>query len=148
MAPRTRYARSGDLPSPTRSSGRGPLDLVLAPGFVSHLDWAGRSPAAGVPGAAGRVQPADPVRQAGHRPVRPGRPARPRLEERVEDLAAVMDAAGSERAAVLGVSEGGAMAMLFAAQHPERTPRPRPLRRHPALHPGTGLPLRRRRGES
>ena len=43
------------------------------------------------------------------------------LEERVDDLRAVMDAAGSEQAAVLGVSEGGAMAMLFAAQHPERT---------------------------
>jgi class 3 adenylate cyclase len=43
------------------------------------------------------------------------------LEERVEDLTAVLDAAGSERAAVFGISEGGAMAMLFAAQHPQRT---------------------------
>jgi pimeloyl-ACP methyl ester carboxylesterase len=45
------------------------------------------------------------------------------LEERVEDLTAVMEAAGSRQAAVMGVSEGGTMAMLFAAQHPERSVR-------------------------
>ena len=48
-------------------------------------------------------------------------PHAPTLEENVDDLRAVMDAAGSERADVVGVSEGGAMAALFAAVHPERT---------------------------
>src|SRR5439155_17755158 len=64
------------------------------------------------------------------------------LEERMDDVRAVMDAAGSERAALFGISEGGAMSMLFAATYPERT---RALTlygsyaRHPTLTPD-GLP--------
>lgn len=121
MTPRTRYARSGELSIAYQVVGSGDLDLVLAPGFVSNLDWSWQEP--GLRRYLERLASfsrlilfdkrgtglSDPV--AG--------PAT--LEERVDDLRAVMDAAGSERAAVLGVSEGGSMAMLFAAQHPERT---------------------------
>ena len=121
VRPATRYVRSGDLSIAYQVVGSGELDLVLAPGFVSNLDWSWQEP--GLRRYLERLASfsrlilfdkrgtglSDPV--AG--------PAT--LEERVDDLRAVMDAAGSERAALLGVSEGGSMAMLFAAQHPERT---------------------------
>src|SRR6478609_1408045 len=120
MPPATRYARSGELSVAYQVIGSGELDLVLAPGFVSNLDWGWQEP--GLRRYLERLASfsrlilfdkrgtglSDPV--AG--------PAT--LEQRVDDLRAVMDAAGSERAAVMGVSEGGSMAMLFAAQHPER----------------------------
>ena len=72
---------------------------------------------AGVDGAA------DPVRQARHRPVRSrARSAQlPTLEQRLDDVRAVMEAVGSERAVLLGVSEGGPLCSLFAATYPERT---------------------------
>ncbi|UOY03594.1 adenylate/guanylate cyclase domain-containing protein [Blastococcus sp. PRF04-17] len=121
MRPRTRYARSGDLAIAYQVVGSGPLEVVMTPGFVSHLDWAWEQP--DLRRFLERVASfsrllifdkrgtglSDPV--AG--------PAT--LEERVDDLRAVMDAAGFERPALLGISEGGAMTMLFAAQHPERT---------------------------
>ena len=72
------------------------------------------------------------------------------LEERMDDVRAVMDAAGSERAALIGVSEGGPMCMLFAATYPERTLGPGPLRRDGADRPGAEdypwAPTRRRCG--
>jgi pimeloyl-ACP methyl ester carboxylesterase len=121
VTPPTRYARSGDLSIAYQVLGSGDVDLVVAPGFVSNLEWGWQEP--GLRRYLERLASfsrlilfdkrgtglSDPV--AG--------PAT--LEERVDDLRAVMDAADSERAAVLGVSEGGSMAMLFAAQHPERT---------------------------
>src|SRR3954463_8234644 len=121
MTPTTRYARSGELAIAYQVLGSGDLDVVLAPGFVSSLEWGWQEP--GLRRYLERLASfsrlilfdkrgtglSDPV--AG--------PAT--LEERGDDLRAVLDAAGSEQAAVLGVSEGGAMAMLFAAQHPERT---------------------------
>lgn len=118
--PITRYARSGDLSIAYQVVGHGPLDLVAAPGFISHLDWNWQEPSlrAFLERLAGftRLILFDKRGTGLSDPV----PGPASLEERTEDLAAVMDAAGSERASILGVSEGGAMAMLFAAQHPAR----------------------------
>jgi pimeloyl-ACP methyl ester carboxylesterase len=121
VPPSTHYARSGDLSIAYQVIGQGPFDLVLAPGFISHLDWNWQEPS--LRRFLERLAEFSRLilfdkRGTGLSDPVPG-PAT--LEERTEDLAAVMDAAGSDRAAVLGVSEGGAMAMLFAAQHPERT---------------------------
>ncbi|MGY1781733.1 adenylate/guanylate cyclase domain-containing protein [Geodermatophilus sp. SYSU D01036] len=121
MAPRTRYARSGDLAIAYQVVGEGPFDLVAAPGFISHLDWNWQEPSLRrfLERLAGfsRLILFDKRGTGLSDPV----PGPASLEERVEDLTAVMDAAGSERAVLFGVSEGGAMALLFAAQHPERT---------------------------
>ena len=121
MAPTTRYARSGDLAIAYQVVGSGDMDLVMAPGFVSHLDWAWQEPSLQRflerLASFSRLVLFDKRGTGLSDPV--SGPAT--LEGRVDDLRAVMDAAGSQRAAVLGVSEGGSMAMLFAAQHPERT---------------------------
>ena len=116
-----RFARSGDVHVAYRVVGDGPLDLVYAQGSLTHLevywelpqfrrycerlaeftrlilfDKRGMGMSDRVPGAA-------------------------TLEERMDDIRAIMDDVGSERAAVMGESEGGPLAMLFAAAHPERT---------------------------
>jgi class 3 adenylate cyclase len=100
--------------------GDGPIDLVLVLGFATHLELLWEAP----PFAHFFERLAsfsrvilfdkrgtglsDPVAEA------------PTLEQRIDDVRAVMDAAGSERAAMLGISEGGPMCVLFAATHPER----------------------------
>jgi len=121
MTPTTRYARSGELAIAYQVLGSGALDLVLAPGFISNLEWGWQEP--GLRRYLERLASFSRLilfDKRGTGLSDPGAgPAT--LEERVDDLRAVMDAAGSERAAVLGISEGGSMAMLFAAQHPERT---------------------------
>ncbi len=121
MVPQTHYARSGDVRIAYQVVGQGPFDLVFVPGFISNLDQAWDSPGFSHllqrlasfsrlivfdkrgTGLSDRVGPI------------------PTLEQRMDDVRAVMDAVGSERAAVMGISEGGAMAMLFAATYPERT---------------------------
>ena len=117
--PETRYARSGDVHVAYRIVGDGPFDLVLVPGFTSHLDMAFEPP---IDHMTRRLSSfcrlilfdkrgtglSDPVDDP------------PSLEVRMDDVRAVMDDAGSERAALLGISEGGAMALLFAATYPER----------------------------
>jgi pimeloyl-ACP methyl ester carboxylesterase len=121
VTPRTRYARSGDLAIAYQVVGSGELDLVMAPGFVSHLEWAWQQPDLRHflerLASFSRLILFDKRGTGLSDPV----PAPATLEERVDDLRAVMDAAGAARPALLGVSEGGAMTMLFAAQHPERT---------------------------
>ena len=122
MRPTTRYARSGDYSIAYQVVGDGPLDLVYVPGFVSHVEHAWEDPDLARflnrlasfsrlilfdkrgTGLSDRV----PVQKL------------PTLEERMDDVRAVMDAAGSEQAALFGVSEGGPMSMLFATTHPER----------------------------
>ena len=119
-APETRYAKSGDLSIAYAAYGDGP-DLVVAPGFISHLEVTREEPALAHfydrLATFRRVITFDKRGTGLSDPV----PDAPSLEENVEDLRAVMDAAGSERADVVGVSEGGAMAALFAAVDPERT---------------------------
>jgi pimeloyl-ACP methyl ester carboxylesterase len=119
-APETRYAKSGDLSIAYAAYGDGP-DLVVAPGFISHLEVVREEPA--LAHFIDRLETFRRVIRFDKRgtglsdPV----PHAPTLEENVEDLRAVVDAADSERADVVGMSEGGAMAALFAAVHPERT---------------------------
>ena len=123
MTPETRYARSGDVHIAYQVIGDGPVDLVFVPGWITHVELAWDDPLEAAffrrlasfarliffdkrgTGLSDRV----PVDQL------------PILEERMDDVRAVMDAVGSERAALMGVSEGGAMSALFAATYPERT---------------------------
>jgi pimeloyl-ACP methyl ester carboxylesterase len=118
---KTQYTKSGDLHIAYQVTGSGPLDLVLVPGFVSHLEsqWEHPWPAHFLErlGSFSRLIRFD-KRGTGLSDRVGGIPT---LEQRMDDVRAVMDAVGSERAALLGVSEGGPMSVLFAATYPERT---------------------------
>jgi len=119
--PETRYTQSGEVGIAYQVLGEGELDLVLAFPWVSHLDLQWENPmqahfmrrlarfARLIVFDRRGVGLSDPVDGAAT------------LEERLDDLRAVMDAAGSERAALLGMSEGAQTSMLFAATYPERT---------------------------
>jgi pimeloyl-ACP methyl ester carboxylesterase len=121
MEPETRYARSDDVTIAYQVIGDGPLDLVVVPGWVSHLEEAWRDP----------VYRQFMQRLASFtRLIRIDRrgtglsdrvPSHATLEQRMDDVRAVMDAVGSEKAALLGISEGGPMCTLFAATYPGRT---------------------------
>ncbi len=121
MPPQTRYARSGEVGIAYQEFGEGELDLVLAFPFLSHLDLIWENPLLSHflrrLGSFARTIVFDRRGVGLSDPV--ARPAT--LEERMDDVRAVMDAAGSERAALLGMSEGATMCMLFAATYPERT---------------------------
>lgn len=121
MPPPTRYARSGDVSIAYQVVGDGPRDLVFVMGWVSHLDWFWEEPRFAHfldrLASFSRLILFD-KRGTGLSDRAVGLPT---LEERMDDVRAVMDAAGSERAALLGISEGCAMCTLFAATYPERT---------------------------
>jgi class 3 adenylate cyclase len=121
MPPQTRYARSGEIGIAYQVYGEGEIDLVLAFPFLSHLDLMWESPA--ISHFLRRLGSFARVLVFDRRGVGLSDPAEgaPTLEERMDDVRAVMDAAGSERAALLGMSEGATMCMLFAATYPERT---------------------------
>jgi pimeloyl-ACP methyl ester carboxylesterase len=123
MQPETKYAKSGDVNIAYQVVGDGPLDLVWVPGFVSHLEVGWEEPLyrrfferlasfsrviifdkRGT-GLSDRVS----VKEL------------PSLEQRMDDIRAVMDCIGSKRAALFGISEGISLAALFAATYPERT---------------------------
>ena len=120
MSPETRYARSGDVSIAYQVLGDGPYDLVWTPGALSHLEL--RLEDEGVArfyralSSFSRLIVFD-KRGTGLSDRAAGIAD---LETRMDDIRAVMDAAGSEAAAVCGVSEGGPMALLFAATYPER----------------------------
>ena len=119
-APEVKYVRSGDLNVGYAVVGEGPFDLVLVGGWVlSNLDWAWEGPAAEF---FTRLAEFSRVILFDKRGT--GLSDRMRgvadLETRMDDVRAVMDAVGSERAAVMGISEGGPMTVLFAATYPER----------------------------
>ena len=119
----TRFARSGDAHIAYQVVGSGPPDLVYVPGWVSNVELNWGEPAYARfltrlasfarlilfdkrgTGLSDRVHSAEP----------------PTLEQRMDDVRAVLDAVGSERAALFGVSEGGSMCALFAATYPDRT---------------------------
>ena len=119
--PETRYAKSGDVHIAYQVVGDGPLHLVFVPGFVSHVEATWQSP----------VQAKFFRRLASFSRLvlfdKRGTGLSDRgsqiftLEQRMDDVRAVMDAVGCERAALFGVSEGGPMSILFAATYPERT---------------------------
>jgi pimeloyl-ACP methyl ester carboxylesterase len=121
VGPRTCYARSGDFSIAYQVAGVGSLALVLVPGFVSHLEiqWQSRSYRRFVErlAAGARVIRYDKRGTGLSDPVA----CPPTLEQRAEDLRAVLDAAGSTRAALFGSSEGGPTAIRFAVDEPERT---------------------------
>jgi len=121
MPPETRYAKSGEINIAYQVVGDGPIDLVFVPGFISHLDlqWADPRVARFLDKLASfsRLILFDKRGTGLSDPVAAPAP----LEDRMDDVRAVMDAAGSERAALFGLSEGGPMTVLFAATYPERT---------------------------
>ena len=116
-----KYARSGDVNIAYQVVGDGPIDLVLVLGWVSHLAYVWELPAMAAflnrlasfsrlilfdkrgCGMSDRVHPP------------------PTLEQRMDDVRAVLDAVDSKTAALMGISEGGVMSALFAATYPERT---------------------------
>ena len=115
-----RYARSGDVNIAFQVTGEGAFDLVLVSGFVSHLDYDWQHPSSARLlerlGSFSRLIRFD-KRGTGLSDRTVGLPD---FETRMDDVRAVMDAAGSERAALFGYSEGGPLATLFAATYPER----------------------------
>lgn len=120
MIPETRYARSGDISIAYQVLGAGPRDLVFVPGIVSHVEFFHELPGyseflRGL-AAFARVVVFD-KRGNGLSDRIVGAPS---LEERMDDIRAVMEGAGSEQAALFGVSEGGPLSLLFAATYPER----------------------------
>ena len=118
--PETRYAKSGELSIAYQVTGSGPLDLVFVPGFVSNLDLVWDNP--GYVHFLSRLAAFSRVILFDKRGT--GLSDRisgvANLEDRMDDVRAVMDAVGSERAALFGVSEGGPMSLLFAATYPDR----------------------------
>jgi class 3 adenylate cyclase len=119
--PETRYARSGDVSIAYQVLGEGPFDLVRIPTFVSHVELAWQVPAYADYlrrlASFSRLITLD-KRGTGMSDRVAGVPS---LEARMDDVRAVMDAAGSERTALVGSEDGGAMSILFAATYPERT---------------------------
>ena len=123
IVPETRYARSGDVNIAYQVTGEGPRDLVYVPGWVSNVELMWEEPAMALflerlasfsrlilfdkrgTGLSDRV-PNDEL---------------PTLEQRMDDVRAVLEAVGSDRAALFGHSEGGNMCVLFAATYPQRT---------------------------
>lgn len=119
--PRTQYAKSGELHIAYQVIGHGPIDLVVVPGFVSHLeyDWEHPLPARFFQRLASFSRL---IRFDKRGTGLSDRVAEmPTLEQRMDDVRAVMDAVGSQRAALFGISEGGPMSVLFAATYPDRT---------------------------
>lgn len=116
----TRYVRSSGVSIAYQVHGEGPLDLIFVPGFVSHVELLWENPAAARflrrLASFSRLILYDKRGQGlSDRPADP-----PTLEDSMDDLGAVMEAAACERAAIFGISEGGPMSMLFAATYPER----------------------------
>ncbi len=121
LEPETRYAKAAGGNVAYQVVGDGPLDLVVAPGWVSHVDLLWRDPGweRFIRGFASFAR----VILFDHRGTGLSDPVDsvPTLENRMDDLHAVMEAARSERAALFGLSEGGPLSVLFAASYPERT---------------------------
>src|SRR5712671_948595 len=120
MQPVTQYARSGDVHIAYQTFGAGPINLVMVPGFVSNVEnyWDEPDLARFLNrlGSYARVVTFD-KRGTG---MSDRGAELPGLDQRMDDLRAVMDAAGMEQAALLGISEGAPLSVLFAATYPDR----------------------------
>ena len=118
--PETRYARCGDISIAYQVIGDGPIDLLHAQGWITNVEYAWESPEY----AQFMIKLSRFSRLITFDKRGTGMSDRdvgfPTLDQRVQDIRAVLDAAGSEQAALFGTSEGGGMAALFAATHPER----------------------------
>jgi pimeloyl-ACP methyl ester carboxylesterase len=119
--PETQYARSGDVSIAFQVVGDGPIDLVLVPGFISNVEYGWEEPGL----AAFYRELATFSRLVLFDKRGTGLSDRvsgiPTLETRMDDVRAILDAVGSQRAALIGYSEGASMAALFAATYPDRT---------------------------
>ncbi len=121
MTPETRYVRSGDVHIAYQVVGDGPRDLVYVPTWISQVEHLWEEPT--IARYFRRLASFSRLILFDRRGAGLSDPVAgvPTLEEQMDDVVAVMDAAGSEQAAVYAQLEGGAMATLFAATHPERT---------------------------
>jgi pimeloyl-ACP methyl ester carboxylesterase len=121
--PVTRYARAGDVSIAYQVIGEGPVDLVWAYGLASNVEvfWEEPSLAAFFRRLAEFSRLLIFDRRGCGLSDRGGVLTTPTLEERADDILAVLDAVGAERASILGVSEGAGLAAVFASTHPERT---------------------------
>jgi class 3 adenylate cyclase/pimeloyl-ACP methyl ester carboxylesterase len=137
--PKTEYARNGEVNIAYQVVGEGPIDLAVVPGFISHLDlwWTIPETTAFIRRLAGfsRLILFDKRGTGLSDPVA----GLSSLEERMEDLHAVLDAVGSERPALLGISEGGPMSILFAGTYPDRVASLLLYGTYPTGKRGTGL---------
>src|SRR3989304_3680832 len=118
-----KYAKSGRCHIAYQVVGEGPLDLVLVYGWVSHLEqqWELPSQARFLEGLAPFPRLIVFDKRGTGLSDRVEDDALPTLEVRMDDVRAVMEAVGSTRAALLGISEGGPMCALFTATYPQRT---------------------------
>jgi pimeloyl-ACP methyl ester carboxylesterase len=118
--PDTHYARSGDIHVAYHLFGNGPVNLVLTPGFVSHIDnyWADPHLARWLSSLAGLARVAIFDKRGTGMSDRVA--DLPGMDERMDDVRAVMDAVEFDSAFIMGISEGGSLATLFTAHHPER----------------------------
>jgi len=123
MGPQTRYALSGDVNIAYQVIGEGPVDLVFVMGWVSNIDefWTEPSFAHFLQRLARFSRLIVFDKRGTGLSDRVDEKNVPTLEQRMDDVRAVMDAVGSRKAALLGISEGGPMCALFAATYPERT---------------------------
>ena len=121
MHPETKYAKSGNVNIAYQVVGNGPIDLVIVMGWVSNVEYSWEEPS--LSNFLTRLSSFSRLIIFDKRGT--GLSDRvselPTLEQRMDDVRAVMDAAGSKSAALLGISEGGPMCALFAATYPERT---------------------------
>jgi pimeloyl-ACP methyl ester carboxylesterase/DNA-binding winged helix-turn-helix (wHTH) protein len=118
--PATRYAKSGDTHIAYQLFGDGPFNLVLTPGFVSHIDnyWDDPHFARWLRRLSGKARVAMFDKRGTGMSDRVS--ALPAMDERMDDVRAVMDAVGFDSAFIMGISEGGTLAVLFSAYHPGR----------------------------
>jgi pimeloyl-ACP methyl ester carboxylesterase len=121
--PETRYALSGDVNLAYQVMGDGPVDIIMVPGFISHIEFRHELPGYTASlrrlSSFARVVAFDKRGQGLSDRVSDA----PSLEQRMDDVRAIMDAIGSQRATLFGHSEGCAMSVLFAATYPERVSR-------------------------
>jgi len=120
IMPQTQYARSGDVSIAYQVTGDGPIDLLIVPGSISHLEVVHELPCisnnAQRLGRFARIISFDKRGQGLSDRVS----GVPSLEERMDDVRAVLDAVGSRKTVLLGMSEGCPMSVLFSATHPDR----------------------------
>jgi class 3 adenylate cyclase len=123
MPPQTRYTKSGDVHIAYQVVGDGPIDLVLVHGWISHIEHQWEDPALSrfLERLASFSRLITFDKRGTGLSDRVSENALPTLEQRMDDVRAVMDAVGCSRAALLGISEGGPMSALFAATYPGRT---------------------------
>lgn len=123
MQPETKYTQSGEVNIAYQVAGTGPIDLVFVMGWVSNIDefWTEPLFARFLTRLAAFARLIVFDKRGTGLSDRVQESQLPTLEQRMDDVRAVMDAAGSKRAALFGVSEGGPMCALFAATYPERT---------------------------